>query len=315
MNYNPIGIPTLCRYEHLRRCVESLQHNTHADKTELVIALDYPPSEKYQEGYNRISEYVETIKGFGKVTIIRHKENKGAIANWNFLMDYLFSISDAAIMSEDDNEFSPCFLDYMNKALDKYKNNSKVYWVTGYAQPYMENTTTNNVIFKHGVCAFGMGVWRDKEHIYQQKDFRYFEGEVTNIKRLWNVLKRYPLGIPGEIKMIYKKRDYSDIRKSIYCRTEDVYQLWPRISMVRNWGYDGSGEHCVSDPKFAHQKIQTDNTFDLQDVPIQDTPKELQYDRWTKFTENKFRLVIMIVKVPVYIIGYNIIRLFKRCNL
>lgn len=312
MKYSPIGIPTLCRYEHFRRCVNSLLQNTHANKTELVIALDYPPSDKYMSGYNKISEFLNSIEGFAKVTVIRHKENKGAIANWKFLMNYLFSISDSIIMTEDDNEFSPCFLDYMNKALEKYKNNPKVYWVTGYAHPYMENTTANNVLFKHGVCALGMGLWRDKEQIYQQKDYKYFEGEVTNLKRLWNVLKRYPLGIPGEISMLYKKVDYSDIRKGIFCRTEDVFQLWPRVSMIRNWGFDGSGEHCGNDPKFALQKIHIDNTFDLQDVPIQDSPKELQYDRWTKFTDNKIRLFILIIKVPIYLIGYNIIRVFRK---
>lgn len=312
MNYYPIGIPTLCRFEHLKRCVESLQRNTHADKTELVIAIDYPPSEKYQSGYKKISEYCNSIQGFGKVTIIRHKNNFGAINNWLFLIDYLFSRYDAAIMSEDDNEFSPCFLDYMDKALNKYKENPKVYWVTGYSQPYMEHTTTDNVIFKHGVCAFGIGMWREKEKKYKEKDADYFEGEVTHWKRLLNVLRRYPLGIPGEISMFYRNLDYSDIRKGIFCRTEDVYQMWPRISLVRNWGYDGSGEHCGVNEEFASQKISEDAYFDLKDVPIQDNPKELQYDRWTKFTQNKKRLMIQMIKVPVYLLGYNFYRLFKK---
>ena len=312
MNYYPIGIPTLCRYDHLRRCVESLQQNTHANKTELVIALDYPPFDKYFIGYNKISEYINSIEGFAKVTVLRHKENKGAKANWNFLRDYLFSISDTVIMSEDDNEFSPCFLDFMNKSLEKYKDNPKVYWVTGYAQPYMENTTTDDIIFKHGVCAYGIGLWREKEQRYLEKKQDYFEGEILNPKRLWNVLKRYPLGIPGEISMLYKNADYGDIRKGIYCRTENVYQLWPRISLVRNWGCDGSGEHSPVNSEMAKQKINMSSTFDLHDYPIQENPKELQYDRWTKFTDNKILLIKMVVKVPIYIIGYNIIRVFRK---
>lgn len=46
----PILIPTLDRYEHFKKCIESLAKNTHANKTELVIGLDYPPSEKYMDG-------------------------------------------------------------------------------------------------------------------------------------------------------------------------------------------------------------------------------------------------------------------------
>ena len=51
MTFYPVIIYTLNRYEHFRRCVESLARNTHAEQTELVIGLDYPPSEKYVEGH------------------------------------------------------------------------------------------------------------------------------------------------------------------------------------------------------------------------------------------------------------------------
>ena len=120
MTYYPVGIPTLCRYEHFRRCVESLRNNTHANKTELVVGLDYPPSDKYKDGYEKISKYVDTIDGFAKVTVFRHKENLGAVGNWAYVQNYIFQNYDAAIMSEDDNEFAPCFLEYMDRCLEKY---------------------------------------------------------------------------------------------------------------------------------------------------------------------------------------------------
>lgn len=50
--------------------MESLSRCTHADKTELVVGLDYPPSEKYIEGWEKISNYVSTISGFGKVILL-----------------------------------------------------------------------------------------------------------------------------------------------------------------------------------------------------------------------------------------------------
>lgn len=64
--YAPILIPTLNRYKHFRRCVESLSKCTHAEKTELVIGIDYPPVEKYREGWEKISEFITTITGFKK---------------------------------------------------------------------------------------------------------------------------------------------------------------------------------------------------------------------------------------------------------
>lgn len=52
LNDAPILIPTLNRYEHLKRCVESLAKNKLAKESELVIGLDYPP---FQQGirYNK----------------------------------------------------------------------------------------------------------------------------------------------------------------------------------------------------------------------------------------------------------------------
>ena len=42
-NYAPVIIPTLSRFEHFKRCWESLENCTGADKTEVFVALDYPP--------------------------------------------------------------------------------------------------------------------------------------------------------------------------------------------------------------------------------------------------------------------------------
>ena len=72
--YAPVLITTLNRYEHFKRCVESLSRCTHAEKTELVIGLDYPPNEKYVAGWEKISEYVKSISGFGKITILNVKK-------------------------------------------------------------------------------------------------------------------------------------------------------------------------------------------------------------------------------------------------
>ena len=54
--YSPIIIPTLNRFTHFKNCVESLAACTNADKTELIIGLDYPPSEKYVDGWIKIKD-------------------------------------------------------------------------------------------------------------------------------------------------------------------------------------------------------------------------------------------------------------------
>ena len=55
--YAPVIIPTLNRHEHLIRCINSLKRNPLAKETELYISLDYPPAEKYVDGYLKIKKY------------------------------------------------------------------------------------------------------------------------------------------------------------------------------------------------------------------------------------------------------------------
>lgn len=52
-DYTPIMIPTLCRYEHFRRCLESLQRRTHANETDVYVGLDYPAKESHWDGYKK----------------------------------------------------------------------------------------------------------------------------------------------------------------------------------------------------------------------------------------------------------------------
>ena len=54
MIYAPVLIPTLCRYDHFIRCLESLKKNTWAKYTEVYIAVDYPAKESHWDGYKRI---------------------------------------------------------------------------------------------------------------------------------------------------------------------------------------------------------------------------------------------------------------------
>ena len=59
MKYAPVIIPTLCRYEHFVRCVESLKKNTWAKYTDIYIGLDYPKKDSHREGYLKIKEYLQ----------------------------------------------------------------------------------------------------------------------------------------------------------------------------------------------------------------------------------------------------------------
>ena len=73
----PIIIPTLCRYEHFVRCIESLKENKYARYTDIYISIDYPITEEQREGHDKIVKYVTKISGFRKVIILSQDNNLG----------------------------------------------------------------------------------------------------------------------------------------------------------------------------------------------------------------------------------------------
>lgn len=247
MTYYPVGIPTLCRYEHFKRCVESLARNTHADKTELVIGLDYPPSDKYREGYEKISKYIDTIEGFAKVTVLRHEKNLGAVKNWGAVQNYIFENYDAAIMTEDDNEFAKCFLDFMNKSLLYYWDNPKVMTVTAYSSIGFEENKAP-ISFTYSVCAWGIGRWRHKSYD------KYHDNSINlkillDIKKALRIFRFAPSILNMMMDMVNKDEEWGDVLMSFQNIEYDKYQLRPNNALVINWGQDGSGLHSGRNPE------------------------------------------------------------------
>ena len=106
MIYAPVLITTLNRYEHFKETITSLSQCTGADMTDLYIALDYPPTPFYEDGYRKIVEYLPTISGFKSVNIIKREKNYGMGKNFHdALHQVIFTKYDRFIFSEDDNLF------------------------------------------------------------------------------------------------------------------------------------------------------------------------------------------------------------------
>jgi hypothetical protein len=263
MIYYPIIIPTLCRYEHFKRCVESLSRCTHADKTELIIGLDYPCNESHWEGYRLLCEYIPTIKGFKNVLIFKRENNWGVDKNEVDLKNFALKHYDAVIYTEDDNEFSPCFLDFMNQALTKYKDEDNIMSISGCSPVLYYNAQETNVYCTPVTSAWGIGMWRDKESkLVKSPEF---------VSRGYSVLKSYsasyklfrvsPASFRLLVRMVEKGKEWEDVMRTSYNVLYGKVQLRPTISMVRNWGCDGSGEHCGVVNSMSRQEILTMNIF------------------------------------------------------
>lgn len=322
--YAPVMVTTICRYEEFKKCVFSLSQCTDADKTELFIGVDFPANESHWEGYRKIKEYLPTISGFKEVHVFLREENWGQSKNGRDLRERIKERYDRYIVTEDDNEFSPNFLQYMNQCLERYKDDPRIARICGYSFMEWENMGDYpyNAFPMLGYCAWGIGCWFKKE-VELLKSFKTAE-EIIFDKRAVRQLFAAKLYVTVH-NMIYRwQKTASDIRFVCNCALNDIYCVFPAVSKVRNNGFEGNGLHCATINTYAKQKIDDNRQFVLD---IFDIKRYKQIDKlhdkhyagslWTRiltrieywywrrsgrcFRDNKIILFIMRKRVKFFL--------------
>lgn len=271
-NLAPVTIPTLCRYEHFKRCIESLSRCTLADKTEVYVALDYPAKESHWDGYNKIKDYLLSHKednlGFKKLIVIQRSRNYGLGEEGNImtLRKEIFSKYDRVISSEDDNEFSPNFLVYMNKGLEKFKDNPDIFAICGFCHGEDLGDYQHNYYVDYETCAWGIAYWKDKYEKFLDFCHKNPARDILLSKKMLTVFKVCKHWILPLLIMNRKRVQWGDYYMGMYCCFNGMVNIHPVIRKVRNWGVDGSGATCnQTDNRFINMKIDQAENFIFDD--------------------------------------------------
>ena len=252
VQYAPIYIPTLCREKHFILGVESLKKNGWAKYTDVYIGLDYPAKESHWEGYRKICDYLENgdFSAFASFYVIKRTKKIGSLGNIDSTRDLLMEKYDRWIIAEDDIEFAPVFLEFMNKCLDYYENDPDVFAVNGYSYPvsYVYSEGSNVIKQYATVSEWGIGYWKKKylkalhriENEYLRKRFRY--ADQSGILQSMVKSRRYDYihyALSGNDDPLYTHM--ADVSMGIYCNLTNKCVISPTISKTRNHGFDGRG--------------------------------------------------------------------------
>ena len=279
--YAPVIIPTLCRYEHFKRCVESLSRCTGAEYTDLYIGLDYPFKEAHTEGYQKICEYVNTIRGFKNVFVFKRETNLGVTPNARDLRARVQEKYDRYIYTEDDNEFAPNYLEYMNAGLELYKDHPDVLYICGYLIDWggdfekCMGTYKYNAFPAKDFNASGYGMWTNK--------IPNIELTKISVLNSWKLTfkafrKGYCRAINRMVYQLHKESQLPDVCKRLYCAFNNKYCIFPRVSKVRNWGYDGTGLNSDNNPKWIMAvNLDTATDFEFDDFEVKDYKEVKQF--------------------------------------
>ena len=276
-------IPTLCRHEHLKKCLDSLMKNPWAGYVDLYIGLDYPANDSHWPGYREILKLMERdYSMFRSFHLYKRPTNYGVSKNMDELSKEAIKDHEQFIYMEDDTEFSENYLEFMLKALDYFRDDPDVISVSGYSYPVKIKAENNcNIITQNAIFnMWGAGFWKDKYEVFRKeieddlcliRDFSYNIRHFRFSQYRRTDYINYVAGVDPDDKDVRKLchmfSNATDIALSVYMQVNGKYQAMPLISKVRNNGFDGTGLYCRATKPVKFGRI-TSETYDYSKQPI-----------------------------------------------
>lgn len=160
---SPILLFTYKRLKPLQKTIEALQKNELAINSDLYIFSDGPKTDKDEKQIKTIRNYLSTVNGFQNVYISASPTNKGLANSIISGVSSVLKSAESVIVLEDDLLTTPNYLVYMNKALANYKNNTKVFSISGYAFDLRNgDKNPNSTYFLNRGWSWGWATWRNR---------------------------------------------------------------------------------------------------------------------------------------------------------
>ncbi|PAF45190.1 glycosyltransferase [Helicobacter sp. 11S02596-1] len=257
--FAPVLITVYDRLDCLQNAVSSLLKNKECEKTDLYIVSDYAYKEEHKEIIAKIREYIRSIKGFQNVEGIFWDHNKGSFDSSRDAIKYVFSKYDRLIFFEDDILVSNRFLEYMNNALEFYKDDERIVSITSNTHYKLKphKQYPNDVFLLKVYSPWGSGIWKNRyESVdWELKDIDTFLQDKKQIKA-FNAIS--PHMLPLLLDMLEKGKKHGDICWCYHMFKTKQFTLFPIKPLSVNRGHDGRGEHCLEDIHWQNQKLEMD---------------------------------------------------------
>lgn len=242
MSYAPILLFVYNRPEHTRRCIESLLKNSLASESNLFIYADGAKDSTQQEAVNEVRNYIRSIQGFKQITLMERSENWGLARNIINGVTTQVNRYGKVIVLEDDLVVAPYFLQFMNDALEVYKNEPRVGHIQ--ACDFTQDSSLPATFLIKWTGSWGWATWdRAWKHFNPNGNELLKELEERKLTHVFDFNGKY-----GFTRMLRRqiegKNNSWAIRWNASLFLKDILSLNVGRSLVQNEGFDGSGTNC-----------------------------------------------------------------------
>ena len=263
----PIFMTTYRRLDHLKKSLESLARNPLASESTIYLTSDGPLPEHKKEVF-AVRNYLENLEGFGRVELHFFDQN-----HRGQLWDLRREVSEKHgrfIFLEEDCVTAPGFLGFLNASLVRWKDDPAVFGIVAFTPPLPELAGPEMRAFRVP-CAnvWGFGTWERNDRIIRKT---MPKSEVSKTLRSHTMRAKAfeSLGAPflGMLGKAARGQYFGyDIMANYEIIQRDMVCIYPSQSLIRNTGFDGTGEHC--------------GTSDNDEGQLYDQPRE----RWDDLKE------------------------------
>ena len=272
----PIALFVYNRPAHTRRTLESLSRNRGAEQSKLYIFADGLKDNASEQDAVKIESVRRLLREkewCQEIEISEFDQNCGLAQSIIHGIDEVLKVHDRVIVLEDDIETSPGFLCYMNDALEMYEEQERVMQVSGFMVRNLLSAPQTG--FLRVSTSWGWGTW--------QRAWKNFRNDATNLLEEVSQKGRADFDLDGfSFHFEELSRNVSGALETWAVRwyasifLNNGLCLYPRQSMVRNLGFDGSGTHCHNDKTNKFSKLKMANRTQVLRRPLEEDPKYLR---------------------------------------
>lgn len=247
----PIALFVFNRPVHTSKTIEALKASELSCESDLIIFSDGPRNEQDKPLVAEVRKCVADVKGFKSVKIVCRDRNFGLANSISSSVNSILRDHISVIVVEDDILVAPSFLRYMNEALNIYENDERVMHISGYMPPITPGVNWPNTFFYRATTCWGWATWR--------RSWKFFNPNASALLQRIKTSKKIK-----EFNIDETQNYFADLNAQALglrdswaiCWYASVFLnqglcLHPKVSMVNNVGFDGSGIHCNMDSNFS----------------------------------------------------------------
>jgi len=263
----PVALFTYNRPRHTRQVLEALARTPPA---RLVVFQDGLREGDDPRAHNEVAQLLGAIT-FSPCELIRRPRNLGLADSIIAGVTEVLAAHETVLVLEDDCVPSSQLLAFITFALARFRDEPRVFSVSGYALPAFPRAHPYDVCFSPLSASWGWATWRDR--------WAQFDAQATGWQETLRArAERRRFSAPGTLFPLMLRNQMDGLVNSWAIRwyhslfRHRAVCVWPLRSFVRNIGMDGSGTHDVRTREFD---VELCESFDPAQVRV---PPTLAFD-------------------------------------